>query len=97
MQTVGIKVLKNRLSEYVRVAASGQAVLVTDRGRVVAELIAPRAVSDTSSAERRLAELVAAGLMTPAPTRPLPPLPPRRPFTTLEDVLADLDASRADR
>ena len=97
MQTVGIKVLKNRLSEYVRVAASGQAVLVTDRGRVVAELIAPRAVGDTSSAERRLAELVAAGLITPAPILPLPPLPPRRPITTLEDVLADLDASRADR
>jgi antitoxin (DNA-binding transcriptional repressor) of toxin-antitoxin stability system len=33
MRAVGIKELKNRLSEYVRVAASGETVLVTDRDR----------------------------------------------------------------
>ena len=33
--TVGIKVLKNQLSEYVRLAASGETVLVTDRDRGV--------------------------------------------------------------
>jgi len=37
MRAVGIKVLKNRLFEYVRLAASGESVLVTDRDRVVAE------------------------------------------------------------
>ena len=39
--SVGIKVLKNKLSEYVRLAAS-ETVLVTDRDRVVAELVPPR-------------------------------------------------------
>ena len=42
MRAVGIKALKNRLSEYVRVAASGETVLVTDRDRIVAELGPPR-------------------------------------------------------
>jgi antitoxin (DNA-binding transcriptional repressor) of toxin-antitoxin stability system len=37
MRSVGLKVLKNKLSEYVRIAAGGETVLVTDRDRVVAE------------------------------------------------------------
>lgn len=41
METVGIRELKNRLSEYVRRARSGEGVLVTDRGEVVAELGPP--------------------------------------------------------
>ena len=35
MRSVRIKVLKNRLSEYVRLAASGETVLVTDRDRLI--------------------------------------------------------------
>ena len=42
MRSVGVKVLKNKLSEYIRLAASGETVLVTDRDRVVAELVPPR-------------------------------------------------------
>ena len=42
MRAVGLKILKNRLSEYVRLAASGETVLVTDRDRVVAELVPPQ-------------------------------------------------------
>lgn len=41
MKTVGVRELKNRLSEYLRQAKSGEAVLVTDRGQVVAELAPP--------------------------------------------------------
>lgn len=41
MKSVGIRDLKNKLSEYVREVRSGEAVLVTDRGEVVAELIPP--------------------------------------------------------
>jgi Antitoxin of toxin-antitoxin stability system len=39
MRSVGIKLLKNKLSEYIRLA--GETVLVTDRDRVVAELGPP--------------------------------------------------------
>jgi hypothetical protein len=31
MRTVGLKTLKNKLSEYIRAAAAGETVLVTDR------------------------------------------------------------------
>ena len=48
MKTVGVRELKNRLSEYLRHVRTGEAVLVTDRGEVVAELAAPgRATADS--------------------------------------------------
>ena len=38
MKVVGIKQLKAKLSEYVRLAKAGETVLVTERDEVVAEL-----------------------------------------------------------
>jgi antitoxin (DNA-binding transcriptional repressor) of toxin-antitoxin stability system len=38
MKSIGIKQLKSRLSEYLRLVRSGETVLVTDRDEVVAEL-----------------------------------------------------------
>lgn len=38
MKAVGIKVLKAKLSEYVRQAKAGETILVTERDEVVAEL-----------------------------------------------------------
>ncbi len=38
MKAVGIKNLKARLSEYVRLAKTGETILVTERDEVVAEL-----------------------------------------------------------
>lgn len=38
MRSVGIKQLKARLSEYVRLARGGELILVSDRDEVVAEL-----------------------------------------------------------
>lgn len=64
MASVGIRNLKNHLSRYVRRVAAGERVAVTDRGRVVAELVPP---SSGSSAGRRSrhAELIAAGVIRP--------------------------------
>lgn len=42
MKAVGIKQLKSRLSEYVRLARAGETILVSDRHEVVAELGPPR-------------------------------------------------------
>src|SRR5687767_6687909 len=41
MKTVGIRELKDRLSEYIRQVRAGESVLVTDRGEVVAEITPP--------------------------------------------------------
>lgn len=49
MKTVGVRELKNHLSEYLRRVRLGESVLVTDRGEVVAEFSPPtRGASDTS-------------------------------------------------
>lgn len=41
MRAIGVRELKSKLSEYLRFVAAGEVVLVTDRGRVVAELRKP--------------------------------------------------------
>ena len=38
MRSIDMKMLNSRLSEYVRLAASGETALVTDQGRVIAEI-----------------------------------------------------------
>ncbi len=97
MQSVGIKILKNRLSEYVRVAAAGETVLVTDRGHVVAELVAPRVQAGATLAEQRLGELLRLGLLAPAKVAPTVRLPRRKPVAPVAQVLQDLEDSRAER
>ena|SRR3984885_3414414 len=64
MKTVGIRELKNRLSEYLRQVRTGESVLVTDRGEVIAEFSAPgRALADASVPAGLLA-LARRGLLT---------------------------------
>ncbi len=98
MRSVGLKILKNKLSEYVRLAADGETVLVTDRGRVVAELVPPKPAPRKVSDEEFLARGIREGWITPA-TNPRGGPPPRAPIPglTLEDILKDLDEARADR
>lgn len=92
MTTVGLKTLKNKLSEYIRLAAGGETIIVTSRGAAVAELGPPRQALENWR-ERGIRE----GWFTPA-KRPFAPLPPGQPVPglTLEKLLADLDESRAD-
>jgi antitoxin (DNA-binding transcriptional repressor) of toxin-antitoxin stability system len=97
MHSVGIKTLKNKLSQYVRAAAGGETVLVTDRGLVVAELIAPRVRANASLVEQRLRQLMRAGLLAPAQAESAAGLPRRRQVAKAADLLHDLDLGRADR
>ncbi|HSN93401.1 MAG TPA: hypothetical protein VLS93_19375 [Anaeromyxobacteraceae bacterium] len=97
MRTVGLKVLKNKLSEYVRLAARGERVLIADRDRVVAELVPPEPGRAERVSDAVLAGLVREGLVTPAmsPGRPLRGDHPRG--ARLADLQAELDRDRADR
>jgi prevent-host-death family protein len=97
MQAVGIKALKNKLSEYLRAVAAGETVLVTDRGRVVAELVPPRVREDASPAERKMGELIRAGLVRPSRVSAKARLPRRKPVAKLAEVMRELDQGRADR
>ena len=95
MRSVGLKVLKNKLSEYVRIAAAGEIVLVTDRDRVVAELGPPQAGRSTLLADTLLAEAVREGWVTP-PTLVSRGPPSTQPVTTVRELLKDLQSDRAD-
>ena len=54
MATVGIRELKNRLSDFIKRAANGERITVTDRGRPVAVISPPM---DTPEDERIAAML----------------------------------------
>ncbi len=98
MRSVGIKVLKNKLSEYVRLAEKGETVQVTDRGRVVAELVPPKPATKSTTDDEFIARGIREGWLTP-PTDPGKGPPPQAPGPklTLEEILQDLDEGRADR
>ena len=96
MRAVGLKVLKNKLSEYVRLAASGETVLVTDHDRVVAELGPPSPGRGERLADAALAEGVRRGWITPPLAAGLGP-PPRLPVAPLDEILEELSEDRSDR
>ena len=96
MRAVGIKALKNRLSEYVRIAADGETVLVTDRDRVVAELGPPQPGRATDVSDALLADVVRRGWLRP-PINRSETLPARHPVARLTDLLHELDEDRGDR
>ena|ERR1700676_1472265 len=80
MKTVGIRDLKNRLSEYVREVRGGEEILVTDRGQVVAELRPPTPPEARASVHPGVAALARRGILvlgksnTPDLYASLPPI-----------------------
>ncbi len=89
MRSVGIKALNNRLSEYVRLAASGETV--------VAELGPLRESRSPVLADAFLAEAVRSGVLAPPALAGSGPPPRPAPVASLDEVLAELDESRRDR
>jgi prevent-host-death family protein len=91
MRTVGLKTLKNKLSEYVRLAASGETVVITDRNRIVAEIVPPRR-DGNKFFERGVRE----GWLTP-PTDPGTEPPPGHPMVPFDELMQELERDREDR
>ncbi|MGK2850153.1 MAG: type II toxin-antitoxin system Phd/YefM family antitoxin [Candidatus Limnocylindrales bacterium] len=91
---VGIRELKDHLSKYVRQVEAGDVVLVTDRGKVVAEL-APPGTTSRPDIHPGLLEMERKGLVRLA-TRPNhPSLYRRMPYVdlggrTIEDVMDEI-------
>jgi antitoxin (DNA-binding transcriptional repressor) of toxin-antitoxin stability system len=98
MREVGIRELKNRLSEYIRLVREGEVVMVTDRGEVVAELRAPAPVSELERKYPLLAEMARKGLVR-LPLKPNGPDAYRRlpRVTPLGTAAKLLDEDRGDR
>jgi len=100
METVGIRELKNKLSAYIRRVEAGDVILVTDRGRVVAELVPPAHDPRYADLPPGLLELARRGELR-LPTRPHNPELYLRPLPkvdlhglTVEDLI---DEQRGDR
>src|SRR5215211_6673504 len=87
MRAVGLKVLNNKLGEYVRLAAGGETVLVTDRDRVVAEIVPPRSGRSPLPADAMLADAVRERLITPAASPSGKP-PARKPIRRVDAGIA---------
>ncbi len=96
MRSVGLKILKNKLSEYVRIASGGETVLVTDRDRVVAELIPPREGRSAMLHDAKLAEAMRQGWVT-APAMVSHEVPAHVPVAPLRQLLDELSYDRGDR
>lgn len=96
MRSIGLKILKNKLSEYVRMAARGETVLITDRNRVVAEIVPPQPSHKAASHDEFLARGVREGWLTPATNPGNGPLP-RKPVMTFEELMKDIEEDRAER
>jgi hypothetical protein len=73
-----------------------QLVLVTDRDRVVAEIVPPRPGRSPLLADALLAEAVREGWLAPPLLSSSDP-PPRIPVMTLPDLMQDLEQDRDDR
>ena len=96
MKTVGVRELKNRLSEYIRQARAGESVLVTDRGQVVAELTPPgHGATDTSLPADLLAlarrDLLMLGAPVDSDVYPALPRTPRRKRSAAQLLRDELD------
>ena len=77
---VGIRELKAHLSQYVRRAAAGENVLVTDRGKPVARLVS---LGGTSMVDRGIAE----GWITPASRAALTPAIQYKALLSIMEVM----------
>ena len=96
MRSVGLKLLKNKLSEYVRLAAGGETVLVTDRDRVVAEIGPPRPTRSPLLSDALWLDACRQGWITPPVLIGREP-PARQPVMTIDELLSDLQRDRAER
>lgn len=97
MKEVGIRELKNRLSEYLRLVREGEVVMVTDRGEVIAELRPSTGGAGAMDWSPGLAEAVSRGwLRFGGPNRP-ELYPPFAPLADPGTAARLLDEERGER
>jgi antitoxin (DNA-binding transcriptional repressor) of toxin-antitoxin stability system len=96
MKAVAVKELKNRLSSYLRDVRGGEVVLVTDRGRVIAELRQPTHGLTVTPYDEAVERLCAEGLLVrglPHDARAYRASPLRRAVASADLLAAERDES----
>ncbi len=63
MGSVGVKELKNRLTQYLQRTKKGEEVIVTERGKPIALIQSIKSAEHVVSLEARLARLAAQGVI----------------------------------
>jgi prevent-host-death family protein len=63
MGSVGVKELKNRLTQYLQRTKQGEEVIVTERGKPIALIQSIKSAEHVVSLEARLARLAAQGVI----------------------------------
>lgn len=79
---VGIRELRDHLSQYIQQVEAGDEVVVTDRGRAVARVVPIKGI-------RAIDRLIAEGLVTPATSGKCRARPRTKTVGTVSDLVAD--------
>lgn len=82
MAEVGIRELRDHLSQYLDRVQAGEEVVVTDRGRAIARVL-------PMSGERTIDRLIREGRVTPARTRERSLPTPLKTKRTVSDLVAE--------
>ena len=102
MKSVGIKLLKDKLSSYINLVKQGEVVLVTDRDEVVAEIRKPlrHNLANISRFESFIEDAAARGALTKPTSSVRFPTTKKEVSTNKElgvDLSQLLDSIRSDR
>lgn len=98
IRTANIRALKDRLSAFLRDVQRGDIVLVTDRGRVVAEIRQPSiGEAPGGAAEGRSRALIAAGILSVGLPNSADAYQPADVHLTPEVIANALNETRQDR
>jgi prevent-host-death family protein len=63
MITVGVRDLKNQLSQYLQYVKDGEKIIVTEHNRIIAEIIVPEKKNTNISIEKKFEQLKKEGKM----------------------------------
>ena len=97
MKSVGVRELKDRLSEHLRSVRGGERILVTDRGEVIAALTPPDATVNDPGLPPGLAALARRGIVTLASRAQSFKYPALNPLRLRRRSMEMVDDSRGPR
>jgi antitoxin (DNA-binding transcriptional repressor) of toxin-antitoxin stability system len=63
MITVGVRDLKNQLSQYLQYVKDGEKIIVTEHNRIIAEIIVPEKKNTNTGIEKKFEQLKREGKM----------------------------------
>ena len=95
MKKVGVRDLKNQLSQYLLYVKEGETVYITEHKKIIAEINIPKEIEDQITIEKKLIQLSKEGEVIPAKSnKPRLKLPKINEKLDWESVLSETRAER---